>query len=250
MSKETSREHEYLAECLSLNLPALALSGETAGKLLELAGDLVRENEKYNLTAITSFEEIALLHFADSLSICDLLPDGASLLDVGAGAGFPSLPLAAARPDLKITALDSTGKKTEWIAAEAGRLGLSNVTAVCGRAEELLEPGSPLRESFDFVTARAVARLGVLCELCSAGVRQGGSFIAMKGSSAAGETAGMTKSKLAALSLSVPKAGSFDLVRPETGERYCRTLLIFGKTGSLPPKYPRSFAKIKKSPLF
>ena len=250
MSKETSREYEYLAECLSLNLPALTLSGETAGKLLELAGDLVRENEKYNLTAITSFEEIALLHFADSLSLCAHLPEGASLLDVGSGAGFPSLPLAAARPDLKITALDSTGKKTEWIAAEAERLGLSNVTAVCGRAEELLAPGSPLRESFDFVTARAVARLGVLCELCSAGVRQGGSFIAMKGSCVSDETVGMTKARLASLSLSAPKTRSFDLVKPDTREKYGRTLLIFGKTGPLPPKYPRAFAKIKKSPIF
>ena len=250
MSKETLGETEYLAACLSQGLRDLSLSGETDRKLVQLAGDLVRENEKYNLTAITSFEEIALLHFADSLSLSAFLPAGASLLDVGSGAGFPSLPLAAARPDLKITALDSTGKKTEWIAAEAGRLGLSNVTAVCGRAEEVLAPGNPLRESFDFVTARAVARLGVLCELCSAGVRQGGSFIAMKGSSAAGETAGMTKAKLATLSLSAPKTESFDLVRPETGERYGRTLLIFGKTGPLPPKYPRSFAKIKKSPLF
>ncbi len=223
------------------------LCGERAERLAELAEHLVSENEKYNLTAVTDPEGIALKHFADSAAILPWLPDGARLLDVGCGAGFPSLVLALLRPDLSVTALDATEKRVRYVADAASWLGLSNLTAVCMRAEEGARFGAPLRESFDVVTARAVARLPILAELCIPFVRVGGSFLAMKGSSAEAEVREAARA--------IPTlGGKLVSVREEQlgsglGLEITRATVEILKTAPTPAVYPRNFSQMSKKPL-
>ena len=154
------------------DLDALIDDGKAA-LLCEFADILIETNKTTNLTAITSPNEVILKHFVDCASISLHIPSNSSVIDVGCGAGFPSIPLAIVRPDLKITSLDSTGKKVDFVTAAAKTLSLSNITPICGRAEEL----PSLREKFDVCTSRAVARLNVLSELCIPFVRKGGIFL-------------------------------------------------------------------------
>lgn len=223
------------------------LDGERAERLAELAEHLVLENEKYNLTAVTDPEGIALRHFADSAAILPLLPGQISVLDVGCGAGFPSLVLALLRPDLSVTALDATEKRVRYVADTAARLGISNLTAVCMRAEDGAKTGAPLRESFDFVTARAVARLPILAELCLPFVRVGGRFLAMKGSSAEVEVAEAVRA--------IPTlGGKLVSVKEERlasgyGTEITRATVEILKVTPTPAAYPRHFSRISKKPL-
>ena len=149
-------------------------------KFRKLTHFLTEENNKYNLTAVKTAELIIPLHFADSLIAAELFPKNSSVIDVGCGAGFPSLPLAIARDDLRITALDSTAKRTQFAQAAAQMLALSNLKTLTGRAEELSHAQAE-REKYDVACARAVARLNVLAELCIPFVKPGGYFIALKG---------------------------------------------------------------------
>ncbi|MBR5768457.1 MAG: 16S rRNA (guanine(527)-N(7))-methyltransferase RsmG, partial [Clostridia bacterium] len=139
---------------------------EQAGKLSLYLDLLLEENRKTNLTAITDKERAVVLHAADSILASRFIPRG-KLLDIGSGAGLPAVPLAVMREDVAVTALDATEKKTAFIARAARELGLGNLTVMTGRAEELGR-GPRFREKFDAVTARAVARLDVLCELAGA----------------------------------------------------------------------------------
>ena len=157
------------------------VTDELALKFEQLTGMLLSFNSYTNLTAITEEEEILRKHYADCLKSADLLPCGASVLDVGCGGGFPTLPLAIARPDLTVTGLDSTEKKLRFVEVCAKELDL-RVRTLSGRAEELGREGL-YRERFDAVTARAVASLPVLCEWCLPFVRVGGVFLSMKGAS-------------------------------------------------------------------
>ena len=223
------------------------LDGERAERLAELAEHLISENEKYNLTAVTDPLGIALRHFADSAAILPWLPEGARLLDVGCGAGFPSLVLALLRPDLSVTALDATEKRVRYVADTAALLGLTNLSAVCMRAEDGAKPGAPLRESFDIVTARAVARLPVLAELCLPFTRVGGRFLAMKGSSAEAEV------KEAARAIPT-LGGRLISVREERLDsgfemEITRATVEILKTAPTPAAYPRHFSRISKKPL-
>lgn len=168
------------------------LSDEKVDRLTAFAVRLSEENEKYNLTALTAPEEMILRHFADCAALIPHLPGSGKVLDVGCGAGFPSLVLAILCPSLSVTALDATEKKVKFVRETADLLGLTNLSTAVGRAETLSAPGSALRETFSVVTARAVARLGVLSELCLPFVSVGGVFLAMKGPAAereAGEAA-------------------------------------------------------------
>ena len=128
-----------------------------------LAITLTETNKSLNLTAVTDADGVILKHFADSLIAVDELPEGARVIDVGCGGGFPTFPLAIVRPDLKITALDSTEKKINFVSRTAKELGLDNITPISDR-DEALGRGE-MRESFDVATARAVAALPVLTEL-------------------------------------------------------------------------------------
>lgn len=229
-----------------LGLGAYLADGR-AERLASLADYLVTENEKYNLTAVTDEAGIILKHFADSAAPIPLLPEGARLVDVGCGAGFPSLVLALLRPDLRVTALDATEKRIRYVAAAASRIGASNLDAVCMRAEDGARAGGELRESFDVAVARAVARLPVLCELCLPFVRVGGIFLAMKGSGAAAE---LEESKRAIPTLGgrLVSAAEEALDNGE-GMTITRTSIVISKTAPTPAAYPRHFSKISKKPL-
>lgn len=206
---------------------------------------LVSENKKYNLTAITEPEDVIYKHFVDSLLISPHIPENSSVIDVGCGAGFPSLPLAIARPDLKITSLDSTNKKITYIQLAAQRLGLQNIIAICGRAEEMARK-SEYRDSFDISTARAVANFPILCELCLPFVRKNGMFLSMKGKYSQDEFS-ISPSSIGQLSASVPIISTYSLVMPDSDEQ--RTLIKVNKIGKTLDNFPRKYAQITKKPL-
>ena len=206
---------------------------------------LVEENSKYNLTAITSPEDVIYKHFVDCLVLSQHLAPNLSLIDVGCGAGFPSLPLAIARPDLKITSLDSTAKKIHFIQLAAQRLGLQNITTLCGRAEEFAHK-TEFRDSFDAATARAVANFPVLCELCLPFVRSGGQFVAMKGRYS-DEEFNISSSSLGQLSAKDLEITPYSLIIRQNFEQ--RTLVKLKKIGKTRDNFPRKYAQISKNPL-
>lgn len=209
---------------------------------------LMSENQKYNLTAIRDPEEAILKHFCDSACVVkhlSRLGEGATLLDVGSGAGFPALPIAIMLPEVLVTALDATEKKVNFIRAAAELAEIGNVTCISGRAEELATPGSALREAFDCVIARSVADLRVLNELCLPFVKPNGKFYAMKSERAMHEIA---ESKNGRIALgAAEKVETVDLYVDSVGEK--RLLIVSTKKLQTSGKYPRKFAKIKKSPL-
>lgn len=212
---------------------------------LEKYAELLKEwNEKINLTAIKDDEGIAVKHFIDCLSIfrfIEFKPE-AKLIDVGTGAGFPGLVIAAARADLSVTLMDSTGKKLKAVSDIASRLGLQNCTVLHARAEEISRKPE-YREKFDYATARAVAELNVLSEYCLPFVKCGGSFISMKGSAAEEET-DKAKNAVSVLGGRIESVNSFDLC--SSGER---SIIEIKKVKQTPPGYPRASAKIQASPL-
>lgn len=219
---------------------------ELSEKFSVLSQLLIQENAKYNLTAIKDEDLILPLHFADCLLGMEYIPGGARVLDVGCGAGFPTLPLAIVRGDLKLTAMDSTEKKLGFIELVCRELGLKNVKTLVGRAEEY---GKDLkyRESFDVVCARGVSRLNVLSELCLPLVRVGGEFLAMKGAMGAEEykeaAAGIVK-----LGGSEAKIYNKKLYVSDA-ESQERSFVVVEKVDKTPDSYPRMYSKIKNKPL-
>ena len=207
---------------------------------------MLETNAVMNVTAIREVEKIIPLHYIDCLLVADHFPIGATVIDVGCGGGFPTLPLAIARPDLHITGVDSTEKKVRYVAQTAEKLGLSNVTTVSARAEELiLWPN--MRESFDVATSRAVARLNILDELCLPFVKIGGKAVIMKG--AAGDEeyteAATGIEKLGGKLVGIERG---DLIVAENDVEK-RTTILIEKIGATPTQYPRQFGQIKKRPL-
>ena len=167
----------------------IACDAATAERIVRYHELLADWNTRMNLTGDTDFDTSMDRHYADSLAPLgheELFPQGASLIDVGSGAGFPGLPLAIARPDLKVTLLDSLMKRINFLSAVVEELGLENVNLVHARAEDGGRD-EKLRETFDIAVARAVAPLPVLCELLLPFVRVGGRMICYKGPSAAEE---------------------------------------------------------------
>ncbi|MEG0275552.1 MAG: 16S rRNA (guanine(527)-N(7))-methyltransferase RsmG [Coprobacillus sp.] len=203
---------------------------------------LVEWNEKMNLTAITKEEDVYLKHFYDSLTISfDHEFNNQSLCDIGAGAGFPSIPLKIVYPNLKVTIVDSLTKRMTFIDHLSKELGLDNVSAISARAEEY---ALQHRESFDIVTARAVARLNILQELCLPLVKLNGYFITLKGLKAK-EELDESKSGIEKLGGKVIKQVDFTL----TDENDHRCNIYIHKEKLTPQTYPRPFGKIKKKPL-
>lgn len=199
---------------------------------------LLEANQEINLTAIRSVGEICLKHYADCLKLAEFLPEGASLLDVGCGGGFPSLPLAIVRPDLRITALDSVAKKLRFVERCKDALSLGSLTTLYMRAEEAGR-SALYREKFDVVTARAVASLELLAEWCLPLVRKGGIFLAMKGSGGAEELENAASRLIAC-------GGRADSVcRFRLGDMD-RTIITVRKTAVTPAIYPRRNAKKKR----
>lgn len=210
-----------------------------------LALTLTETNKSLNLTAVTDADGIILKHFADSLIAVDSFPEGARIIDVGCGGGFPTFPLAIVRPDLKITALDSTEKKINFVQRTAKELSLDNITAVSARAEDLGR--GELRESFDGATARAVAALPVLTELCMPFVKVGGAFVAMKALRADEEIADVLSENLFEKlgGEKTPKTESVQLLGGD--EPLSRTVITVKKLKSTPASYPRNYSQIMKS---
>ena len=221
------------------------LTDQQTRQFYDLTERLLTTNRTMNLTAIRDEAGVMLHHFADSLTLLPCLPASGTVLDVGCGGGFPSLPLAVCRPDLFFTGLDSTEKKVRYVGQAATALGLINYRALAGRAEELAH-GS-LRERFDTVTARAVADLPVLTELCLPFLAAGGTFLAMKGSRGEAELAA-AESAVEKLGGRVAAVHHLSLRTPDGAEEK-RLIIEIKKVRPTPAAYPRPFAKIQKKPL-
>ena len=206
---------------------------------------LVEWNKKMNLTAITDQPSVYLKHFYDSISAAFYTDfnNVQSLCDIGAGAGFPSIPIKICFPHLQITIVDSLNKRIQFLNHLSKVLHLENVNYIHSRAEDFgrIEAN---REKFDIVTARAVARLSVLSELCIPLVRIGGSFIAMKAASGEEE---LRDAKKAIATLGTKLVEKFEFPLPiENSER---TIYIFEKIKNTPKKYPRKPGVPNKSPI-
>ena len=226
---------------LDANLPLLGLELPEQAKdtLCAFGRGMVKQNEVMNLTAITEDTAVAKLHLLDSLTVlCCADLKGKRLIDVGCGAGFPGVPLAIACPEAKVTLLDSLGKRMTWLEEVLPQLGVS-AQCVTARAEEYVLKH---RESFDFATSRAVARLNILLELTAPYVKVGGAVLAMKGAAAKEELA-ECGSAIAKLGLKLESVKEF----PIDGTSHA--VIVLRKVKPTPPQYPRRFAKIKQNPL-
>lgn len=212
---------------------------------LDIIGEELRStNEVMNLTALTDEKGVGLLHFWDCLTLLDTnLFKNASVIDVGCGGGFPSLPLALCAHDCNITSNDATAKKLNYVAETAKKAGINNLQTLVGRAEEL-SVLPQYREKYDIAVARGVARLNVLCEWCMPFVKVGGYFVAMKGEKGAEEAEEAKKA------ISVLGGELVDIINITVPEfEYLHTLVIIKKTKQTPKTYPRRNSQIQKKPL-
>ena len=230
-----------MLETLSEGLPRLGLElPESVRQTLCAFGEgVVKQNEVMNLTAITEPEQVAKLHLLDSISLLTLADlKGKKLIDVGCGAGFPGVPVKIACPEVKLTLLDSLGKRITWLEGFLPQLGVE-AECVTARAEEAI---TTRREQYDFATSRAVARLNILLELTAPYVKVGGKVLAMKGTAAQEELA-EAKNAIRRLGLKLEKVAEF----PVDGTAH--TVIVLKKVAPTPLQYPRRYAKIKQSPL-
>ena len=232
---------DKMKETLIQGLPELGLDlpDPILDTLCGFGHAMVKQNEVMNLTGITEDSAVAKLHLLDSLTVlstADLA--GKTLIDVGCGAGFPGVPLAIASPNAKITLLDSLGKRMKWLETVLPTLGVS-AECVTARAEEAV---ATRRESYDFATSRAVARLNILLELTAPYVKVGGAVLAMKGA--------MAKEELAECQNAISKLGlKLEEVKEFPIDGASHAVIVLRKVKPTPPQYPRRFAKIKQAPL-
>ena len=226
---------------LTEGLPALELEldDQQARQLCAFGEAVVKQNEVMNLTAITQPDQVAKLHLLDSLSVlktADLR--GKRLIDVGCGAGFPGVPVKIACPEVRLTLLDSLGKRMAWLQQILPQLGVE-AECVTARAEEF---AAQRRETYDVATSRAVARLNILLELTAPFVKVGGAVLAMKGAAARDELA-EAKNAISKLGLKLEAVEDF----PMDGTAH--SVIVLRKVKPTPAQYPRRYAKIKQSPL-
>ena len=217
----------------------LPLPEDRVDRLCAFGEAMVKQNEVMNLTAITEPAAVAKLHLADSVSLLKCVDlRGKTLIDVGCGAGFPGVPVKIACPEARLTLLDSLGKRMAWLETVLPQLGVE-ATCVTARAEEAVVK---CRESYDFASSRAVARLNILLELTAPFVKVGGAVLAMKGA-AAEEELQEAKNAIAKLGLKVEKVHHF----PIDGADHA--VIVLRKVKPTPSQYPRRYAKIKQAPL-
>lgn len=226
--------------CQEAEIP---LTEEMAARLDRYAQLLLDWNQKINLTAITEPQDIVVKHFLDSLLLTKALdlPQGASLIDVGTGAGFPSVPVAVLRGDLKLTLLDSLNKRLLFLQELCGEIGVS-ASFVHARAEDGGKD-KKLREQYDFACARAVASLRNLSEYCLPFVKVGGAFIALKGPDWQEELA-EGKNAIGTMGGKLESCKEFSL--PDGSKR---AILVIRKHSPTPPQFPRPAAKMAKKPI-
>lgn len=207
--------------------------------------ELVEWNEKINLTAITEKDQVYLKHFYDSISLSffvDFKKVG-TLADIGAGAGFPSIPLKIVFPHVKVTIIDSLNKRIQFLNQLVEKLGLSQVQCLHARAEEAARKPL-LRDRFDLVTARAVARLNVLNEFCLPFVKEGGLFASMKGSDP-GDELNEAKKSIQVLRGELKAVHRFELPI----EASTRHIIVIEKKAATPANYPRKAGTPLKDPI-
>lgn len=209
---------------------------------------LVEVNEHVNLTTITEKSAVYLKHFYDSITpaffVSQIQTDPLTICDVGAGAGFPSIPLKILFPQLKVTIVDSLNKRINFLKTLIETLGLDGVELYHARAEEFGGKKSPHRQSFDIVTARAVARMAVLSELCLPLVKKGGQLIAMKATKAEDE---LTDAKAAIQILGGQVSDDYEFTLPISDE--LRHIIVIDKVKDTPKKYPRKPGTPNREPL-
>lgn len=228
-------EQQGLAGCVPADAPAL---------LDRYGAALLEKNQVMNLTAITQPFDVATLHMLDCAPLlnCGRL-EHAKLIDVGTGAGFPGMVLKALCPTLSLTLLDGLQKRLSWLQTVAEELELEGVTTLHARAEEAGQDPD-LREQFDFATARAVADLGLLCEMCLPFVKVGGRFLAMKGPECQEE---LDRAARAIPTLGGVLKGCYDYRIPHTDITH--RVVVVEKVSPTPKGYPRRWARMQKSPL-
>ena len=217
----------------------IKLSQDKADKLLKLYEFLVEYNKNVNLTAITDFEEVVVKHFIDIVlpfSMIDI-KENSSFIDVGTGAGFPSIPLMIVRPDLKGTLLEALNKRCVFL-EKACELTEVDAKVIHGRAEDYAKEK---REAFDFATARAVAAMPVLCEYCIPYVKTGGRFIALK---SVNEDETLCEKAVKVLGGKIAEIKDYTITNGDN-----RRLFIIDKVSQTPTKYPKNPSMIKKKPL-
>ncbi len=221
-------------------------------RLEEYAALLLEKNQVMNLTAITQPRDVARLHFLDSAAVLAYGGQrreggswlaGKSVIDVGTGAGFPGLVLKILEPSLRLTLLDSLGKRVDWLGEVCKALSLDGVDCLHARAEEQANISS-FRDSFDVAVSRAVAALPALTELCLPFVRPGGVFLAMK---SVGSDVEIAQAQNAVKRLGGKGLEVIDYPVPGAGTDH--RLVRIPKAGGTPKGYPRRWAAIKKSPL-
>ena len=208
----------------------------------KFASLLTEHNKICNLTSVTDEKGVTYKHFYDSIIGEKLISFGASVVEIGSGGGFPSIPLKIVRDDLKFTLIESTGKKCRFLESVVESLSLNCVQVKNIRAEEGAHDKN-MREKFDFAVARAVAQLNTLCEYCLPYVRVGGRFIAYKGD--AGEEIKSAEKAISILGGEIEKVIEYSL--PENFGK--RTLIVIKKIKSTPLLYPRGQGKERKQPL-
>ena len=217
----------------------LELKEDNVKTLCRFGEAVVEKNQVMNLTAITEPDQVAKLHLLDSVSLLTLLDlKDKTMIDVGCGAGFPGVPVKIACPEVKLTLLDSLGKRMHWLEEILPTLGVE-AECITARAEEAV---ASCREQYDVATSRAVARLNILLELTAPYVKVGGHVLAMKGT-AAMEELEEAKKAIKTLGLKLVKVAQF----PVDGTAH--TVIVLKKIAPTPAKYPRRFAKIKQNPL-
>lgn len=233
---------EFLKQIVEeMNIP---VADDRLDMLVRYKELLAEWNERMNLTAITEDREVAVKHFADSLSVLKVRDiSGKSVIDVGTGAGFPGLVLKIAVPDIQLTLLDSLNKRIGFLQAVCDELGLKDVICIHSRAEEGGQ-NPDLREKFDICASRAVARLNVLAEYDLPFVKVGGEMLALKGP-AADEEIEDAKPAVKRLGGSVEEVREVELPFSELKHR----IVVIKKIANTPKKYPRNAGKIKNSPL-
>ena len=218
------------------------LTDEVTDKFFLYKKLLLEWNEKINLTAITDEKEILIKHFIDSLTIEKYIPRNAKIIDVGTGAGFPGIPLKIVRPDIEVVLLDSLNKRINFLNEIIRECQLDKITTIHGRAEEIANK-SEYREKFDISTARAVANISTLSELCTPFLKVGGSFVCMK----ADAVEEMKNAKNALEILGMKEEKIEHIILPNIDAT--RTIILYKKEKNTPKKYPRKPGTPAKEPL-
>jgi len=222
---------------------SIELTPEAASAFELYYRKLSQSGKRFNLTAITGIEDVARLHFVDSLSLLKVMDfKGAKVIDIGSGAGFPGLPLKIAEPTVDLTLLDATGKRVAFLSELTREMGLL-VSCIQARAEDAAHKAE-MREQYTIAVSRAVAELNILCELCLPFVCIGGTFLAMKSIDAEDEIAA-AQSSMRALGAKLEGVRNYSIA----GTDIKRSVAVIRKISPTPIAYPRRYARISKNPL-